>query len=195
MVLGTLATAGAVMLSAQKIRFAVPETVGHASEMPKDIPEDSQSSILAPDGAMTLLSENKSLADGSVNQTFSVTIGDKKAVEIYSINSLNNNLIVVPYNTFSPDNKYIFLRTLNLSGDEYIVMRTDGKNILEESKTVPVIESFNQKFQNLVVTDVSGWGGNNLIIVNTDLKEGGIGPSFWFDISNFSFIQLGSRFN
>lgn len=197
MVLGTLVTAGLVMLSAQKTRSAVPETTGHASEvLETDLSEDdSKVSILAPDGSMTLIVENKRSGEDTINQKFSIMSEDDQTVEIYSFDSLKDQLVSVPYNTFSPDNKFIFLKTITPSGNEYIVMRTDGKFILEESKTVAVIESFNQKFQNLVVTDVTGWGGKNLIVVNTDLKEQGVGPSFWFDVSNLSFIRLASRFN
>lgn len=197
MVLGTLVTAGLVMLSAQKTRSAVPETTGHASEvLETDLSEDdSKVSILAPDGSMTLIVKNKRSGEDTINQKFSIMSEDDQTVEIYSSDSLKDQLVSVPYNTFSPDNKFIFLKTITPSGNEYIVMRTDGKFILEESKTVAVIESFNQKFQNLVVTDVTGWGGKNLIVVNTDLKEQGVGPSFWFDVSNLSFIRLASRFN
>lgn len=185
-----------VFWSVRTTKVGIPETVGLASEVTTvDLAEATKEEILSPDGKYTLVMENKSAGEGRVLQTFIITPESEEFLQIFSKDVPKNDLIVVPFNTFSPDNRYVFLRSSELGNDEFLVIRTDGKNIKGDAQTVEIIDLFNQKYPDFEVTDVTGWGGMNLIVVNTDLKEGGVGPSFWFDLSNHSFIRLGSRFN
>jgi hypothetical protein len=105
------------------------------------------------------------------------------------------NLYELPFNAFSPDNKYIYVYLKNSVATSYIVLRVDGTPILKEGSDLEISSLFNKKYPTLKITDVTGWAAPTLLIVNTDKVEGGKGPSFWFDVTAHAFIQLSTRFD
>ncbi len=197
LIAGTLFIAGLAISARSRVEREVPLRSSLASEdvQVKAIKEE-KAVIFSPDGKYTLTVYNASQTNGVLLQTFSVfSEEDKTPVKIFEKESNAQNLVSVPPNTFSPDNKYIFLRYEDSGKSRYIVLRTDAKDIKEGSKLIEIETLFAEKQSNFVITDVTGWGSYSLIVINTDTKDGKKGPSWWFDLSNFSFIRLSSRFN
>jgi hypothetical protein len=145
--------------------------------------------VSSPDGKVTLTMEEKKGKDANI-WTFSVG-----GTQIMSVTLPAEAVLSIPYNTFSPDNKYIFLKETASGMVSYPVLTTSGAPISKESQNLEISSSFSQKLPNYKITDVTGWAGPTLIVVNTDKSAGGQGPSFWFDITSHSFIQLSDRFN
>ncbi len=195
--IGSLLTAGILVLSSMKVNNDVPVTSNYALEAKSKEPaKETTVDYLAPNGKATLTMKNGKEVKGVFTQTFYITSEeDKKPVKIFERDSSSDNLISVHHNTFSPDNKFIFLKSEDSGKTQYIVMRTDGKDIKEGSQNVEIVSLFSEKHPDFVITDVTGWGSYSLIVVNTDTKDGKLGPSWWFDLSNFSFIRLSTRFN
>ena len=193
---GTFLLAGLVFSGSLRVQKGSPQPERFAStEMPVDEKETTVD-VISPNEKVTLTMKGLKKADGTLKQTFFISLdAAKESVEIYTHESDPSYQILIPYNTFSPDNKYIFLKIEDPERAQYIVVRTDGKNIKGEEKSVEITSLFYEKYEEFVITDVTGWGGYSLIVVNTNYKDGKIGPSFWFDLSNFSFIQLSNRFN
>lgn len=190
-------TASIVFWSSRQTRIGVKEKVGSASEIPETSSiKETKVVVISPDGKYTLTMDTKEVGSDNIEQKF--YISSDTMVEIVELNTddlLKGGIITIPFNTFSPDNKFIFLMQTVSEKAEYFVLRTDGEKILGDKYAFRLIEPFNKRYPDLKVTDVTGWGGLNLIVVNTDQIEGGTGPSFWFDLSNFSFIRLSHRFN
>ena len=107
----------------------------------------------------------------------------------------NDTSLSIPFNAVSPDNQYLFLKQTTSAGDRYLVLTTSGQPMGERSQALEFSALFTAKYPDLVITDVTGWGGNNLIVINTDKVGGGTGPSFWFEIPTRAFIRLSNRFN
>jgi len=100
----------------------------------------------------------------------------------------------IPFNTVSPDNKYLFLKQTGPDKTGYLVLTVSGEPIIPETQTIEFAKKFESEHSEYVITEVTGWGGINLIVFNTDKVEGGIGPSFWYEIPSRSFIRLSNRF-
>src|SRR6185369_13471159 len=81
-----------------------------------------------------------------------------------------NTTLSIPFNAFSPDDKYVFLKDVSGGETTYFVPL--------EGETLDILNMFAEKHPEYKVTDVTGWGGMTLIVVNTDKKDGGQGPSF-----------------
>lgn len=192
----TAITAGLVFWTPSQMEKTTPPKESYAAGTVTQVNESvTREEIPAPNGKMTLTVNNNRKED-ITTQTFSITTEKEKTpLEVYSEESPADKPIQVPFNTFSPDNKYIYLKFESSGKPEYKVLRTDGKNIKGEEKTVEITDLFYKKFQDFTITDITGWAGNGLIVVNTDLLDGKTGPSFWFDLYNFSFIRLSTRFN
>lgn len=166
-----------------------PPTSQKPAYAPRVVVADSPelTTIEAPDGKNKLVAKAEKTKDGTT-YSFSVvndTTGISKNLLTKSVPV--GTVISIPFNTFSPDDKYIFLKETTPSNITYFVPL--GDQILDISALFP------EKHPNYIITDVTGWGGMTLIVVNTDKKEGGVGPSFWFDVTSKSFIQLSTRFN
>jgi hypothetical protein len=194
---GIIIIAGLVFGGSAGLEKGTPVRTDLAYEAKGEIPlQKSKVDIISPDGKFTLIVEEEREKDVKVSQKFYITSEKVETpIMIYENVSAPESMFSVPINTFSPDNKYIFLKYEESGKDRYIVVRTDSEDIKPDTKTVEIVELFSEKQPDYVITDVTGWGSYSLIVVNTDTVAGNMGPSWWFDVSNFSFIRLSSRFN
>lgn len=145
--------------------------------------------ITSPDGKMILTVKEKKTDSGNI---WTLSIEGK---DILSKNLPVGTTLSVPFNTFSPDNKYIFLKENSSGGDSYLVLSTGGVSLTKEGQILEFVSLFAQKHSEYKITEATGWGGMNLIVFNTEKTNGGAGPSFWFEVPTHSFIQLSSKFN
>lgn len=174
-----------------------------AYEKPLDLPSEENvkivteqlesESMASPDGTR-VLRINREVKNGSIKNTISVS--DKNYLQIYSstMDIDLDNILSIPYNTWSPDNKYFFLNEYASQNHEYYVILSSGENLLENSNSLDIQNLFLEKVPGFVITDVTGWAGPTLIIVNTKQLDGGSQVSFWFDVASRSFIKLGTFF-
>lgn len=154
----------------------------------------SQTTVVSsPDGLKTLTMKEEKSTDGTM-YTFTISDENGSGDLIFSKTLSDGSSLSIPYNTFSPDDKYIFIKEDDNGMASYIVMTTSGVAI-GNNQTLEIVGLFNQKEPNYKVTDVTGWAAPTLIIVNSDKKDGGVGPSFWFEVLDQSFISLSRRFN
>ncbi len=150
--------------------------------------------VVSPDGKYSLSLNNK--GSDLIHQTVILqTVKDSSTKILLEKSASKDSLLTVPSNTFSPDDKYIFLKDGADMNTKYLVLRTDSKNLKGETKSAEIISLFYAKYTDFVVTDATGWGGIGVIVVNTDYKNGKIGPSFWFEPASLGFIRLNTRFN
>jgi hypothetical protein len=141
----------------------------------------------SPDGKMSLIMRKEKGSDATV---YRFTLKDEASGaqrEIFTKTEAAGVTLSIPDNTFSSDNKYVFLKETGASGVTYLV--------LADAQTFDVSSLFTAKYQNYVITDATGWAGPSLLVINTNKVDGGTGPSFWFDVASHSFIQLSTRFN
>ncbi len=142
-----------------------------------------ETTIEAPDGKNKLIMKEEK---GKETTTYTFSIQDKMSwvsKEVFTKTVPLGTYISIPFNTFSPDNKYIFLQ----EGNTYFVPLKDG--------VLDINSLFAAKHPDYTIADVTGWGGMTLLVVNTNKVNGDQGPSFWFDVTSKSFIQLSSHFN
>lgn len=162
---------------------------------PVATPTPSQiTTVSSPDGQISAnLKQEKS--SGQITYTVFISGQDGSQNTIFSKTYDSGTILSVPANTFSPDNRHLFLKEAGPNGTSYIVLSADGSAITKDNQTLEIAGLFSQEEPNYKITDVTGWAAPTLIIVNSDKKEGGVGPSFWFEIPTQSFIRLSNRFN
>ena len=145
------------------------------------------------DGEISLEMNQVKSAD-AITWTLTASKDEEVAQKIWWQTMPKDTTMSIPFNTVSPDNKYMFLKQEGSNKTRYLVLTVNGKPMMPETQTVEFGESFESKYPDYVITEVTGWGGINLIVFNTDKTAGGIGPSFWFEIPSKSFILLSNRF-
>ncbi|MBU1085246.1 MAG: hypothetical protein ABIJ43_05700 [Candidatus Beckwithbacteria bacterium] len=145
------------------------------------------------DGEITLEMNQTKGAD-TITWTLTVSKAQEAAKKIWWQTLPKDTTMSIPFNTVSPDNKYLFLKKVGPDKTRYLVLTVSGEPMISETQTVEFAELFESKYPDYKITEVTGWGGINLIVFNTDKVEGGIGPSFWFDVLTGAFIRLSNRF-
>lgn len=162
-----------------------------ASVMP--YPEES-SSMDSPDGTMTLIMKKKPLDKGA-NYVFLSSSEDSSNYTILNTNLENGKNLSIPYNTWSPDNKYIFLKEITPSGNNYYVHLAVPNTSSAIFPSSNIQEMFTKKVPEYEITDVTGWASPIYILVNAVSKSDQNQVSFWYDVENQSFTQLSLFFN
>lgn len=160
-----------------------------AQYLPVALAAPLKSNIMSPDGKASLTVKERK--DG-VSTLWTVMVDNNV---VFSESLPDNVSVYVPFNTFSPDDKYIFLKEVSNGNDTYIVLTTSGKPILVSGEDLEISKYFYGRYADYKITDVTGWAAPTLIVVNADKVDGGESPSFWFDVSSKSFTQLSTRFN
>lgn len=151
--------------------------------------------IESPDGKLILTVKEKRM-DNSVNYIFSIiTKADKTNKIIYTSTLPQGTSLSVLFNTFSPDGKFILLKETKATGISFLVLSANKELPDSNKEIINLSNLFNDKYSDYNITEVTGWAGTSLIVMNSDKKTGGVGPSFWYDVSNNSFIKLSTRFN
>jgi len=162
------------------------------SAAPIIIPEKIETSNImdSPEGSMTLTLDRKE----NLYSLFVETKSDEKKIQIFKKVEDSPNEIEIPYNTWSPDNIYVFLKEKNLTVDDYLVFQSSGALFSNGLSYVSIQDLFKINVPNYTIEDVTGWAAPNLLIVNTKANESDQKVSFWFDVPSQSFIQLGTYF-
>lgn len=145
-------------------------------------------SVTSPDGKFVLTMKTITSKDSA---SFIFILSDSVNAtqkEVFSTDLASGITLSIPQNTFSPDDKYIFLKEDNNGQSDFFVVTPTG--------TQDISSAFVTKYSaNYVITDVTGWAGPTLVVINTNKIDGNLGPSFWYDVSSKGFIPLATRFN
>ena len=149
-------------------------------------PEATEATMISPDGKETLTVKKE------VGETQTVNNINTTGGLYYTKTLPNSGSLTVPFNTWSPDNKYLFLKEEGENAN-YLVFSSTGKPFSDGSDFLSVTEAFAKKVEGYRLSEVTGWAAPTLIVVNTT-DENGEKASFWFDITNQSFIRLSSKF-
>lgn len=150
--------------------------------------------VVSPDGTWKLTMK-KQLKETTISYSFlTSTNGDNHEQLIFNKTMNISQSSTIPYNTWSPDNKYVFLKESIPTGDAYYVFNANGTVFPDNSSYINVSDLFNLQLADYTLTEITGWADPNLLIINTKTKQGEQGPSFWFEIPSRSFIQLSTHF-
>jgi len=144
----------------------------------------------SPDGTRILTIEKK---DNFYTIFVTSNLDDKK-VQIFKKEKINSSQLEIPYNTWSPDNVYFFLKEKNAAIDNYLVFQSSGEIFLNNLSYLSIQEPFKLNAPDYTIEEVTGWAAPNLIVVNTKQNDFDNKSSFWYEVPSQAFIQLGTYF-
>lgn len=166
-----------VMVQYQTPRVAV---VTLPPAPPSPIPLESSEQI-SPDGTHTV----KLKKSGRETE---ILVNEQR------VESMRDRELAIPFNTWSPDNKYFFLKEKRESGDEYLVYSATGKAFPSGEDSLSLADLFVKAYPENTVVEVTGWAAPTLIVVNAKSANEAM-MSFWFDVQAHKFIRLSTYFN
>lgn len=147
----------------------------------------------SPDGTKTLTMEYQQTGD-NVRYAFFISDSSDKRLLIYTKELDTLHSLSIPYNTWSPDNEYFFLKESSQPQHHYYVFSASGKPFSDASQFLSIQPLFEEQVDGYVITDVTGWAAPTLLLVNTQAQDEEAKVSFWFDVQSQSFIRLGTYF-
>jgi len=180
----------------QQPKITLPNSQGTSYTPPVARADASQeTTVRSPDGKWALKMKEEKGKENVIYVFSILSSSDGSQKEIFRKTVSTTSTMSIPVNTFSPDDKYIFLKEMGVGGAGYLVFSVSGAPLVKDTLTVEISGLFADKYPDYKITDVTGWGGVNLIVINTDKSDGSLGSSFWFDVASRSFIKLSTRFN
>jgi len=175
--------------------FSALPPIAVALPTPTDAPNKVQSTSMdSPEGSKTLTLESLDNKGTTSYSLFVSAKSDSQRQQIFKKDEPSGQSLEIPFNTWSSDNAYVFLKEKTSGDENYFVFQSSGNLFPNETAYLSVQELFNKKVQNFVIEEATGWAGPNLLVVNTRSIDGSKKVSFWFDVSSQSFIQLGTYF-
>lgn len=150
------------------------------------------SSQLSPDGKKTIVMEKKHDPDGKFNYTFYVKEANAGfETKLYSTDVDTTVKFALPFNTWSPDNKYLFILK---NQTDALVFKASGEPIAPNQLFLEVDKSFKEKGHTDKIMAITGWASETLIIVNTAKDDGTFKSSWWFEVPSKTILQLYGQF-
>lgn len=157
-------------------------------------PVPSVSSQISSDGKKTVImkvTKNKSGA-----QTYSFSASDTEGANEQFIFSRTLDItknMSIPFNTWSPDNKYFFIQENAKEGNDVLVFNASGEPFVNETY-LDATDLFNKKNTGNNFNEATGWASELLIVLNTTKPDNTKGPSYWFEVPSKAVIQLSTGF-
>ncbi len=140
----------------------------------------------SPEGSKTLTLEGDTLSVSSKE------ISEKQV--LYKKTADTNTYLEIPFNTWSPDTKYLFIREKNSRAVTYLLFKSSGGPFADEKAFISITDEFQKKVDGYTLEEITGWADPTLLVVNVIDEATQNKRSFWFNVENKAFIPLSTYF-
>lgn len=180
--------------SMDNTRFVIPIALTTPTPTANPSSQNSVTSLASSDGKATLVMKKQQIS--TVTRYTFLTSGSLETSEKPLLTNIvdSSHTFSLPFNSWSPDNRYIFLKENEASRSSYLVLTSSGNPIRQNTQFVNIAQLFLQKYPDYHLEDVTGWAAPALLVINAR-NSTGEPVSFWFDLESFTFIRLSTRFN
>ena len=100
--------------------------------------------------------------------------------------------MMLPANSWSPDNKYVFVQKKENGIIDSFVLKASGEPFVKTEQYLDVRALFEQHKTKYTLKDATGWDAPELLHITT-VNGSEKGPSYWFEIPSKAFLQLATR--
>lgn len=167
---------------------------GNFQLFPTKAPPETMSEVHSADGEKKVVMKKVGNTDSNLS-TYTFTASDingGNGKTIYTTTLSENQNMEIPANSWSPDNKYLFLKEADGQSEAFFVFKASGETFSDGNTYIDVGPLFVAKKIEYKLDEITGWDDNTLLHVFT-VSEKGRGPSYWFDIDSRNFLMLSSR--
>lgn len=149
-----------------------------------------QSEIHSSDGTMNLIMQTETKKDQPKNYSFFVAdiSGENKRLLFTKTTGLQEKMSL-PLNSFSPDNKYLYLEEKKPGFVDVLVFKVSGETFANGEQYLDVGQLLAKSKAGYHINHVTGWVSPIFIQINTIKDDLTKGPSYWFDVESHAFWQ------
>lgn len=153
------------------------------------------SSQVSPDGTKKIVMKATRNPDNTLTYDFSVSDGEGANEQYIFTNTVDSSKsMTIPFNTWSPDNKYFFIQENVGNNKNIFVFNTLGSQFEGAEAYLDATDLFKRANTGNNFDEATGWASESLIIINTKKENGKKGYSYWFEVPSKSIIQLSTEF-
>lgn len=176
-------------------QIKISEKINKSSVNPTSSPKEKITSQTSPEGAFILLLETTETLAGEINYTLSIKEENSTIKKtIFSGTIDKQTKIEIPFNTWSPDNKYFFIKQQTGTSQKNLVFKASGEKFTESS-FLNINDYYIENEIPYTFNETTGWAAPNLLVITTKkINTNEEGPSYWFNVANQTLIQLSTRF-
>lgn len=189
--LGILLVVGAIVLVMSYQNTSLPQP----PVLQKPTPTPAQNrEVHSADGKMSLAMTGEGKKDGPKKYSFFVSevLGKNKKTLFEQTVEATASMMLSP-NSWSPDNKYLFIQQKQGSIIDSFVFKASGEPFANEVQYLDVRALFEGHKTKYTFKDATGWDDPVLLHVTTMLDANTKGPSYWFEVPSKAFLQLATR--
>lgn len=151
-------------------------------------------SQISSDASKRVILNTVQNSDGIKIVTLSTQDGSGENKQIIFSKTLEaDRSIIIPYNTWSPDNKYFFIQENTPGGKEIRVFNAKGEPFASGETYLDLTGLFKEKNTGNNFLEATGWASETLIIVNATTPDN-TKVSYWFEVPSKAIIQLSTVF-
>ena len=177
------------MFGAGQKSYPMPETIDSnvipTMEAPKLL------KVSSGDGKMKLHMSSQASKEGTVSYVFTVeNVEADKKWPLFEKTVLAEDSMEIPANSWSPDNKQLFIQSIEGGVVRYYVFKTDNSLYKDETQYLDVYASWIKGGYKGKIKTVSGWAGPDLLVVYSTLADGSKGPLFWYVTGTQKLMQV-----
>ena len=159
-------------------------------------PQVKEARYPSSDGKKILIVKTTKHAQDTSTYAFSVTTQATQSGQLLFTKSIKTpTTLTVPFNAWSPDNRFFFIQEHMGSNINTHVYASSGKPFADGELSHNVTMLFAEKESTYMLKEITGWAAPTLLLVNTKHvyfeKDG---PSFWFDVTRNTVTRLSTSF-
>lgn len=174
-----------IVLAFLMIGFRNNASTSLVTALPSATPITQSSEVRSLEGDNKLNMTTRLNTNGTTQYKFLVTDSSGKTTQLFTKTVAKGEEMVIAHNSWSPNNKYVFIEDRRGSVIDYLLFKANGELFTNNQSYLNVTALFNEKVKNYNLKAVTGWDDPVLMHVQTYN-----GPPFWFDLITQSFIQL-----
>lgn len=152
------------------------------------------SSQISPDGEKKVILKATQDADSTTYEIYTADENNANEKLIFTKILDSSSSMAVPFNTWSPDNKYFFIEQNEGGKKSVFVFEARGVQFANEAIYLDATEAFEKQNTGSNFDKATGWASETLIIINTKKQDGEKGFSYWFEVPSKAIIQLATDF-
>lgn len=158
-------------------------------------PKVTVSSQISPDGSRKVIMKETQNPDDTLTYNFSVSDGNgANEQDIFTKTVSSIKTMAIPFNAWSPDNKYFFIQENAGTGKSVLVFEGSGGTFPTGEIYLDAVDLFTKANNGNSFGEATGWASETLIIINTLKPDNSKGPSYWFEVPSSQIIQLSTEF-
>lgn len=159
-------------------------------------PQVKEARYPSSDGKKILIVKTTKHTQDTSTFAFSVTTQTSQSGQLLFTKSVNTpTTLTVPFNAWSPDNRYFFIQEHMGTNIITHVYASSGQPFADGELSHNVNLFFAEKEASYLLKEITGWAAPTLLLVNTKYVDSEKnGPTFWFDVTRNTVTRLSTSF-